>query len=147
MSRNYRAWQLKGFRRKSEVFYTVQGADDFARLRSGGAPWPAAANKAHLGEGVYAWGSRFEAAAYLDLEIMLKRDPTAAIRSFRVGKGALQRFRSLRVDSLADPEAWMTRYSRLWGGVPDHGLQYIQRGTHMGPEHYFSSSVFGDLRF
>lgn len=26
------------------------------------------------------------------------------------------------VDSLGHPEAFMSRYSQFWGGVPDHGL-------------------------
>ncbi|WP_437735373.1 contractile injection system protein, VgrG/Pvc8 family [Sorangium sp. So ce1335] len=53
------------------------------------------------------------------------------------------------VDSLGDEgaEAWMSRYSRLFDGTPDHGLEYITRGTNLGTEHYFATSVDHLLRW
>jgi hypothetical protein len=38
----------------------------------------------------------------------------------------------------------MERYSKVWGGVPDHGFEYIQRGTRIGVEHFFDKSIFGE---
>src|SRR6267142_4607019 len=46
------------------MFYTVQNEASASRLQSGGIPWPTEPTKAHLGEGLYAWGSRSQAEAY-----------------------------------------------------------------------------------
>ncbi len=39
----------------STTFYTVQGAEDIARLKSGGTPWPSTPSRSALGEGVYSF--------------------------------------------------------------------------------------------
>lgn len=41
----------------------------------------------------------------------------------------------------------MSQYSKLWGGTPNHGLEYIQRGTNMGTEHFFDKSIIDLLKF
>jgi hypothetical protein len=46
-----------------------------------------------------------------------------------------------------EAEAWLARYSRLWGGTPDYDLEYIQRSTNFGVEHFFARSVFHLLQF
>jgi hypothetical protein len=127
------------------TFYTVQDAHDIARLRGTGEPWPTDPMRSGLGEGVYAWATRSEAEAYL-----AHRSRTVEglrIVSFRVSNARLAAYRRLVVDSLQDADAWMERYSKVWGGVPDHGFEYIQRGTRIGVEHFFDKSIFGDLEF
>jgi hypothetical protein len=128
------------------MFHTVQGAEDAARLRAGGSPWPTGASRSSLGQGVYSFGSRAEAESYAthlagrgasDLEVM----------SFNVSGSDLASFKSLNIDSLADPEAFLSKYSELWGGTPNHGFEYLTRGTQFGTEHFFDSSVFGRLNF
>lgn len=47
-------------------FFSVQGATDVARLLKRGTPWPTAALRGQWGEGLYAWGTKAEAQAYLD---------------------------------------------------------------------------------
>jgi hypothetical protein len=126
-------------------FYTVQSDEDAARLRGMGTPWPNSEDRATLGEGVYAWRSRSEARRYW--ERLARRNPSLQILSFRIRDRVLSSFRCLRVDALEDPEAWLSRYSRLWGGVPDHGWSYVQRGTEIGVEHFFAKAVFRHLRF
>jgi hypothetical protein len=66
---------------------------------------------------------------------------------FRVSNHRLRSFRQFNVDALPNPEAWMAQYSRLWGGTPEPGFQYIQRGTAIGVEHFFDQSVFPHLKF
>jgi RHS repeat-associated protein len=127
-------------------FYTVQGAEDIARLKAGGSPFPAAANRSALGEGVYAFGSKAEAAAY-----QARRAENGVsglqIQEFSIKNSTLNKFSRANVDGLSNPEAWMGRYSRLFGGTPDHGLQYIQRGTNFGTEHFFCKDVFKSIKF
>jgi hypothetical protein len=47
------------------------------------------------------------------------------------------------VDSLNDPSAFMEKFRQLWGGTPNHGLDYITRGTNFGTQHFFSPDAFG----
>lgn len=130
----------------STTFHTVQNPVDAARLRGTGEPWPTSPTRAQFGPGVYAWGSRSEAEAYAgaltrhgatDLEIV----------PFNVSNGDLAGFRSVNVDSLADPDAFMSKYSSLYGEGLAHEYQYITRGTNFGVEHFFDRSVFGQLDF
>jgi hypothetical protein len=127
------------------TFYTVQDAQDIARLRGTGEPWPTDPMRSGLGEGVYAWATSSEAEAYLALRSRTVEG--LRIVSFRVSNARLTAYRRLVVDSLPDADAWMERYSKVWGGVPDHGSEYIQRGTRVGVEHFFDKSIFGDLEF
>jgi hypothetical protein len=142
------AWRRNRFRRNSTIFWTVQSAADAARLRESGEPWPSADTRAHLGEGVCAWDSRSPAQAYLDV-LLTKGATNLGILTFRVSDRILRWFRRLDVDALGDPGAdeWLNRFSRLRGGVPDHGLHCICRGTQFGVEYFFDRSVFRHLRF
>ena len=133
----------------STTFHTVQGPEDAARLRGPGTPWPTAPSRAHLGPGVYSFGNRAEAEAYL-ARLSSRGVPDLEIVSFRVSNRKLASFRQLDIDALGDPAAdeWLERYSLLReNGVPNHGLQYIRRGTNFGVEHFFHRSVFRHLRF
>jgi hypothetical protein len=67
--------------------------------------------------------------------------------SFSVSEHDLSSMRSLNIDSLPDPGQFMSKYSRLWGGTPNHGYDWLMRGTQFGTEHYFSNAVFDLLRF
>jgi hypothetical protein len=55
--------------------------------------------------------------------------------------------RTIDVDSLPEPSAFMRKHSSLWGGTPNHGYEYVTRGTNIGTEHFFGSSMFHRLRF
>lgn len=66
---------------------------------------------------------------------------------FQVSEGDLAAMRSLNIDSLADPEDFMSKYCQLWGGTPNHGYDWVMRGTQFGQENFFSKSAFGMLRF
>ncbi|WP_428265996.1 SpvB/TcaC N-terminal domain-containing protein [Haliangium sp.] len=128
-------------------FYTVQGPNDAARLRTTGTPWPTGPTEAHFGQGVYAWGSETEALQYLQRRSRIA--PNLEVVEFRVKLSTLRKFRQLNVDSLRDPTQWLSSYSRLYPkGTPTHGLQYIRRGTgNSGVEHYFHYSTFESLEF
>jgi hypothetical protein len=127
-------------------FFTVQDIADAARLRSGGNPWPTSATRAALGQGVYSFGSQAEAAAYAT-ELTAHGVPSLQILRLDVASRDLASFRSLDIDALEDPGAFMSKYSRLWGGDPTHGYDYLTRGTHFGVEHFFSKSVAHMLKF
>ncbi|WP_240676743.1 ricin-type beta-trefoil lectin domain protein [Streptomyces sp. B27] len=124
-------------------FYTVQGAEDAARLNSGGQPFPTEPHRAHFGPGVYSWGSQAEAAAYA------ANKPGAQIMKFSVRNEDLAGFSQAHLGSMSDDAAteFMGRYSLLWDGDASHGLSYISRPTARGTEHFFSSEVFHLLRF
>ncbi len=126
-------------------FFTVQGPADVARLYGDGLPWPTKTDRSGLGEGVYAWASHMYAERYLELR--LKQIPVLEIVRFRIYYADFRNLKKLRVDSLPDPEKWMSKYSKLWGGVPDHGLEYITRETAIGREHFFHKSIFNKLKF
>ncbi|MET0494038.1 MAG: RHS repeat-associated core domain-containing protein [Actinoplanes sp.] len=133
----------KGGGDDSTDFYTVQGADDAARLNSGGHPFPDAPNKAHFGTGVYSWGNKADAAAYA------ANKPGAQIMQFSVDNRTLDGFRQAHLGKMSDDAAtdFMEKHSQLWDGTPNHGLDYISRPTAKGTEHFFSSSIFQHLRF
>lgn len=130
------------------TFYTVQGAEDALRLRTIGTPWPSGPTSAHLGEGVYSWGSRAEAEAYHEV---LKRNLAEVhleIMEFKVSKSDFSKFKKFEVpldDDLAN--AWLEKHSSLFGKGEPHGFQYIKRRAGMGDEHYFDKSVFKKLQF
>ncbi|MCX4784253.1 RHS repeat domain-containing protein [Streptomyces sp. NBC_01264] len=127
----------------STDFYTVQGADDAARLNSGGQPFPTEPDRAHFGPGVYSWGSHAEAVSYA------ANKPGAQIMKFSVRNKDLAGFPQAHLGGMSDDAAteFMGRYSLLWDGDASHGLSYISRPTARGTEHFFSSDVFHLLRF
>ena len=131
-------------------FFTVQDEADAERLRGPGEPWPTTPERAAVGEGVYAWAHRVEAEAYQAYLLLIEDEPLQVeILKFRVHTTVLQSFRQVNVDALG-PEGslvWMSRYSQLWDGTPDHDLEYVQRGTNFGVEHFFHKSVFHLLHF
>jgi len=132
------------------MFYTVQDPADVARLRSSGEPWPIAPERASVGEGVYAWGSRAEAEAYRTLlRATASGQADLEMIAFQVSNADLRSLRQLDRTLLSgeQDENWLNRYSSLWGGTPDHGLEYIKRGTRFGVEHFFHKSVFRLLHF
>jgi RHS repeat-associated protein len=131
---------------EARTFHTVQSAEDAARLRSGGDPWPMEAERAALGPGVYAFDNRESAEAYAQL-LGGHGASNLEIMSFSVSEHALSSMRSLNIDSLPDPDLFMSKYSRLWGAIPNHGYDWLMRGTRFGTEHYFSNNVFDLLRF
>ncbi len=120
------------------TFYTVQSSDDAARLASGGAPWKTAPSEAEFGPGVYAWGNADDAANYA-AHLRESRGACVQVCEFSLDTSNL---RHVDVDSLADPGAFMSKFSQLWEGTPNHGLDYITRGTGRGVQHYFSPSAF-----
>ena len=143
--RSVSAWNLNRFRLNSARFYTVQDPTDSLRLLTTGAPWPNEANRSALGTGVYSWGNKGDALRYLDL--MKLRNPEVQILNFRVSTHNLANFRQLNVAELPNPSLWMNQNSKLWGGVPNHNLQYLTRPTEIGVEHFFHDSTYYFLVF
>lgn len=142
---------MKKARRRWKFFFTVQGPADEQRLQATGAPWPSGAFH-HFGAGVYAWKHLSEAREYR--RTLSRRTPDLRILRFAVSRHRLRCLRTIDVDALEDPEAWMKRHSLLWTDAPlNHGVQYIQRGTSVrrgdgtAVEHFFSASVFRFLCF
>ncbi|UHA73171.1 DUF6531 domain-containing protein [Paenibacillus sp. 481] len=134
----------------SRSFYTIQNSIDEARFRNGGEPWPTEPHKAHLGEGVYAWDNKTSAHNYL--EIKTKRAPDAGLKmiEFSIAEKDLAKFKFFDVDGLGSDDAvndWLNRYSKLTDGAPDHGYDYITRGTNFGKENFFDKSVMKYLKF
>lgn len=128
-------------------FYSVQGAEDVARLKAGGTPWPTSPTSAHFGEGLYTWGTRAEAEAYRDL--LQKRWPELRleIMEFKISKGSFNRLKKFEVpldDNLAN--SWLNKHSSLFGSGKPHGFQYIKRNSGMGYEHYFNKNVFNRFK-
>jgi hypothetical protein len=125
------------------TFHTVQGADDAARLGSGGHPFPTDPDRAHFGPGVYSWGSEAEAVAYA------ANKPGTTIMRFSVANDTLAKLPQAHVGGMTDDAAttFMEQNSLLWGGNAGHGLGYISRPTARGTEHYFSSNVFEELEW
>jgi hypothetical protein len=121
---------------------------DGARLFNDGTPWPIEPHKANLGEGVYSWDNFVDAQNYLKLK-QRRTDVDLNIYEFRVFNDDLANMKSLDMTKLSDDEivAFLNNYAKLNGGTPNHGLEYIRRGTNIGVENYFDSSVFKYLKF
>ncbi|KMQ61890.1 hypothetical protein ACM40_06085 [Chryseobacterium sp. BLS98] len=131
----------------SKTFYTVQGAEDVARLKSGGIPWPTSPTSAHFGEGLYTWDTRAEAEAYRDLLKKNLPELHLEIMEFKISKGSFNRFKKFEVpldDDLAN--SWLNKHSSLFGNGEPHGFQYIKRSSSMGYEHYFDKNVFNKFK-
>ncbi|WP_164929139.1 YdhR family protein [Gloeobacter violaceus] len=114
-------------------------------MRGTGEPWPSERDRAQFGPGVYAWASRAEAERYLALR--KRRFPDLEVIEFQINEAELSKLKFVNVDEQPDPDAWMNQYSRMFGGNPDPTLEYVQRGTDFGVEHYFAASVFRILQF
>ncbi|MEU4385346.1 RHS repeat-associated core domain-containing protein [Promicromonospora sp. NPDC023805] len=124
-------------------FFTVQGPHDAARLASGGQPFPTDPFKAHLGPGVYSWGSKAEAVAYA-----ANKSGTTIMR-FSVNNRDLAGMSQAHVGRMTDRAAaeFVERHSSIYGDGARHGLGYISRPTSKGTEHFFSADVFNLLRW
>lgn len=126
------------------TFYTVQGEANAGRLLPGGTPWPTAPAKAHLGEGLYTWGSRSQAESYMaplegrgasGLRIMKATMPQAQYNALRA-----MDLRGLGDDAA---NAWLGRHSSLFGEGAPYGLDHFIRDTgNFGPEFFFSKDAF-----
>ncbi|OCR01844.1 hypothetical protein BCD67_04945 [Oscillatoriales cyanobacterium USR001] len=125
------------------TYYSVQSADDAARLASGGEPWPTSPNKAHIGAGLYSWGTRDDAQLYW--ERLRNRGIDVDILSFRISNSNLKKLRRLDLrppisDTIVN--GWLEIHSSLYGEGRPHSYQYVIRMTNSGAEHYFSKDVF-----
>lgn len=120
------------------TFYSVQSEADAARLASGGAPWPTGLQRANLGEGLYAWGTRAEAEAYA------AGKEGARILEFNMSNAEYSGLKSLDMRLMSDDAAtaWLEQYSQYGQGLP-HGFEHIIRQTGAGTEYYFSPTAFG----
>jgi hypothetical protein len=128
----------------SRTFYTVQNEANVARLLSGGTPWPASASRAHLGEGLYTWGSRSQAEAYMSL---LEGRGVEGLRIIEasISEAQYHALRALDLRGLGDDaaSAWLGRHSLLFGEGAPHGLDHVIRDTgNFGSEFFFSKDAF-----
>jgi hypothetical protein len=145
--RGLQAEQLNNFRNNSTIFYSVQSADDAARLSNGGKPWPTEPTKANLGEGLYTWGNKSDAAWYQGK--INDRGGEVGILPFRISNEELKNFKTLDLPSLS-PDArsqWVDLHSRIYGKGLPHNNQYVINETGSGKiEHYFQKDVFPMFR-
>jgi len=130
----------------SKVFFTVQGADDATRLLNSGAPWPTAAYRAHLGEGVYAWSSRSEALAYKAIK-EARGATNLEVLSFKMSRYHRLKTLDLRTISTEVSDDFINTHSRLFGRGLKHDFQHIIRQTNLGDEYFFSNEVFSRIKF
>ncbi|MGW8890055.1 golvesin C-terminal-like domain-containing protein [Streptomyces sp. NPDC055749] len=128
-------------------FHSVQSPADAERLRNGGEPWPEEDTRGQYGLGIYSWGSMKEAETYA--KVLTGRKLTVEIVTFRVNKDDFAAMNKVDVTQMSDgdAEAFVDRYSRLYGDGESHNYDYIQGKTGMGSEHYFNKSVFSLLEF
>jgi hypothetical protein len=127
----------------SVSFYSVQSEESVARLMAGGEPWPTAPTSAHLGEGLYAWGTRAEAEAYLNALSQRMPGVNLKIMEFNINMSQLKNLNGFKVPAEdAAANKWLETHSSLFGSGTPHGFNYIQRTTSMGVEHYFSKQAF-----
>lgn len=120
------------------TFYSVQSEADAARLAAGGEPWPTGLQRANLGEGLYAWGTRAEAEAYA------AGKEGASILELNMSNAEYSGLKSLDMRLMSDDAAtaWLEQYSQYGQGLP-HGFEHIIRQTGAGTEYYFSPTAFG----
>lgn len=126
------------------TFYTVQNEANAARLLSGGTPWPVSASRAHLGEGLYTWGSRSQAEAYMSL---LEGRGVSGLRIMEatIPEAQYNALRAMDLRGIGDDaaNAWLGRHSLLFGEGAPHGLNLVIRDTgNFGAEIFFSKDVF-----
>ncbi|WP_075343641.1 DUF6443 domain-containing protein [Tenacibaculum agarivorans] len=131
---------------RGRYFYTVQGADDVARLMGDGLPWPNSSTSAHLGEGVYSWASREAAELYMSRLSSFGYEGLQ-IMKFRVkGYGSLKTLNMTRFSDDA-ANAWLSKYSSLFGEGTSHSYQHIIRPAGMGDEYFFAKEIFNKIIF
>ncbi|MGY3682658.1 RHS repeat-associated protein [Streptomyces sp. TE33382] len=128
-------------------FYSVQDAANATRLRGDGTPWPTEDIRGQYGEGVYSWGSAEEATRYA--ERLQARGAEVEVLRFRISDSDFSSLRKADVVEMspAEAEAFMDRYSRLYGDGKPHDFDYIRGHTGMGDEHYFHRRIFDLLNF
>ena len=137
------AERLNYFRKNSKIYYSVQNSDDAVRLANGGAPWPVEPTRAHLGPGLYSWGTRSDAERYLSR--LRNRDVNVNILSFRISEGNLKVLKKLDLTALPTNQAddWVNLHSSIYGSGVPHNYEYVIRSTgSYGAEHYFAKNVF-----
>ncbi|KAB1144165.1 hypothetical protein F7R91_22665 [Streptomyces luteolifulvus] len=129
-------------------FYTVQDAENAARLRGDGTPWPTAENRGHYGEGVYSWESRADAERYA--ERLRGRGAVVEVMPFRVSASDFENMKKIDLHEIGEDAAteFADKHSRLWGDGLPHDYDYVRAPTGMGQaENIFSKSVFHLLKF
>jgi hypothetical protein len=126
--------------------YSVQSAQDAARLAAGGLPWPPGLQRANLGIGFYAWDS-FETAEHYRSRLQRHGATDLQIVVYEMSAGDLLKLKMMDLRQLPDEEvnAWMDKYSQ-YGGAEPHDWEYIIRYTDLGAEHYFAAAIFAKLR-
>jgi RHS repeat-associated protein len=128
-------------------FHTVQDRYNAERLRGDGTPWPTEDIRGQYGEGVYSWGSAEEAIRYADR--LRSRGAEVDILRFRVSDGDFTSMNRADVIEMtpSEAEAFVDKYSRLYGDGAPHDFDYVRGPTGMGDEHYFHKRVFALLNF
>ncbi|MEU6906693.1 DUF6531 domain-containing protein [Streptomyces coeruleorubidus] len=129
-------------------FFTVQDAENAARLRGDGTPWPTAENRGHYGEGVYSWESRADAERYA--ERLRGRGAEVEVMPFRVSAEDFTNMKKIDLHEIGEDAAteFADKHSRLWGDGLPHDYDYVRAPTGMGQaENIFSKSVFHLLKF
>lgn len=133
----------KGFR--SLKFFTVQGEDDVARLFAGGNPWPKEPTRAHLGEGLYTWGTKTEAEGYLAGKLARNPNSKLSILQVSIPKAEFKKLNKYIIPENSTGDMFLKKYSSLYGEGSPHGFDYIRGNTNKGYEHYFSKDAFPKL--
>ncbi|MCX4692681.1 putative T7SS-secreted protein [Streptomyces sp. NBC_01408] len=131
-------------------FHTVQGAEDAARLRNGGEPWPDDELRGQYGHGVYAWSSLDEAERYLAVRAAQLPGHGLAVVSFRVSADDFLSFNKADMTSMTPDEAekFMDAHSRIYGDGLPHDYDYIKgMPQKYGSENFFDRRIFHMLKF
>ncbi|MFI1885369.1 putative T7SS-secreted protein [Streptomyces jumonjinensis] len=128
-------------------FHTVQDPSNATRLRGDGTPWPTEDTRGQYGEGVYSWGSAEEAARYA--ERLRSRGVDVEILRFKISDADFSSLNRADIVEMSpvEAEAFMDRYSRLYGDGEPHNFDYIRGHTGMGDEHFFHKRIFDLLNF
>ena len=124
-------------------FFSVQGSRGFARMFSGGTPWPNISNKAHLGIGLYLWESATDAKNYQ--KIFNGRNISTKILNFDISLSKLKKLKTMDLTKLSDLEVdnFLGKYSSLYGEGLSHNFDRVMRKTgNFGVENYFHKSTF-----
>jgi RHS repeat-associated protein len=128
-------------------FHTVQDRPNAERLRGDGTPWPTEDIRGQYGEGVYSWGSADEAVRYA--ERLRSRGADVEILKFKVSASDFDAMHKADVIKMTpdEAEAFVDKYSRLYGDGAPHDFDYVRGPTGMGDEHYFNKAIFHLLKF
>ena len=127
-------------------FYTVQSVEDAARLSAGGIPWPTGLQRANLGPGLYAWGTREDAESYHQVLLEHGVGP-CRILVYELQEDDLHNMKKLDLTLMSDEEvtAWLANFSH-YGAARPHEWEYVVRATARGKEHFFAASAFARLK-